>query len=201
MSTELNVLVIFAHPALHKSRLNKHLIKIYSEMASVEFRDLYELYPRFFIDVEVEQKYLLESDLIIFHHPFYWYSSPPILKHWLDLVLLDGFAYGQNGSSLAGKHLLSVLTTGGSRQSYSESGENRYEMGTLLRPFEQTAHLCKMNYLPPYVIHGANRILESEQVESEKRKLLETLQKIQKKSMDDTWPKSLDYNYLQDALT
>jgi len=59
--------------------------------------------------------------MIVFHHPFYWYSSPAILKEWQDLVLEYGFAYGHEGTALRGKKSLSAsrleeasrLTAGG----------------------------------------------------------------------------------------
>ena len=54
----------------------------------------------FFIDVHAEQKLLLDHDIIIWQHPFYWYSAPAIIKEWMDLVLEHGFAYGENGRSL-----------------------------------------------------------------------------------------------------
>ena len=59
----------------------------------VTVNNLYEKYPDFFIDVPEEQRLLLENDIIIWHHPFYWYSAPAILKEWMDLVLQHGFAY------------------------------------------------------------------------------------------------------------
>jgi hypothetical protein len=34
---------------------------------------------------------LLQHEIIIFHHPFFWYSTPAILKEWQDLeeIMLD----------------------------------------------------------------------------------------------------------------
>ncbi len=45
--------------------------------------DMYELYPDFNIDVEAEKAH----DLIISQHPRYWFSCPPLMKQWIDLVL------------------------------------------------------------------------------------------------------------------
>lgn len=157
-----NILILFAHPAYQRSRANKQLIEAVSDLESVTVHDLYEAYPDFFIDVPSEQQRLLEHDVIVFHHPFYWYSSPALLKEWQDLVLEHGFAYGQGGTALHGKALMSAVTTGGSAEAYTASGTNRYEMHEFLRPFEQTAHLCGMDYLPPYVAHDfhVNRDIE-----------------------------------------
>jgi hypothetical protein len=67
---------------------------------AVDISDLYEEYPDFYINVKREQQLLIEHDIIVFQHPFYWYSSPAILKQWEDLVLEFGFAYGPGGTKL-----------------------------------------------------------------------------------------------------
>ena len=76
------VLVLFAHPAPHKSRINRHLIASVQGLDNVTINDLYEEYPTFDINVQREQELLLAHDIIVFQHPFYWYSSPAILKEW-----------------------------------------------------------------------------------------------------------------------
>jgi glutathione-regulated potassium-efflux system ancillary protein KefG len=152
------VLVLFAHPVLEKSRVQKRLIRHLRNMEGVTFRDLYETYPDLDIDVKQEQKLLLEHDVIILQHPFYWYSSPAIIKQWQDLVLEHGWAYGTGGTALAGKKLFNAISCGGPRSVYSPEGRNRFTIRQFLVPFDQTAVLCKMNYLPPFVIHGTHRL-------------------------------------------
>ena len=88
------ILVLFAHPAIHRSIVNRRLKRVYIEFDNIKLRDLYDIYPEFMIDVDSEQQLLTDHDLIIFHHPIYWYSAPPILKQWQDLVLRNGFAFG-----------------------------------------------------------------------------------------------------------
>ncbi len=100
---------------------------------------------------------LLNHDIIIWQHPFYWYSSPAIIKQWEDLVLEHGWAYGSNGTKLAGKKILNAITTAGSKDAYTIGGRNRFTIPQLLAPFDQTAYLCKMQYLPPYVLHSTHR--------------------------------------------
>ena len=75
-------------------------------------------FPRCFVDVNREQQLLLSHDIIVFQHPFYWYSCPALLKQWEDLVLEYGFAYGTHGTKLAGKWALTAITTGGSAEAY-----------------------------------------------------------------------------------
>src|SRR6185369_10018305 len=92
------VLVLFAHPAFQKSRVHRHLVPAARQVEGITFHDLYEAYPDFQLDVPHEQQLLLAHDVIVFQHPFYWYSCPALLKEWLDLVLEYGFAYGPNGT-------------------------------------------------------------------------------------------------------
>lgn len=152
------ILVLFAHPALEKSRVNKYLVSSVKSLPGVTFNDLYEHYPEFDVDVHREQKLLLEHDIIVLQHPFYWYSTPPILKQWEDLVLEHGWAYGSNGTKLRGKKMLTVITTGGGEDAYRRGGHNNYTIGELLAPIAQTAKLCGMEYLPPFVAYGTHKM-------------------------------------------
>lgn len=156
------ILIEFAHPAFHKSRINRRLIAAVKDLNGVTFNDLYENYPDFFIDVKREQQLLLEHDIIVWHHPFYWYSAPSLLKEWMDLVLEHGWAYGQHGRRLTTKKVLSVISTGGRREVYSSKGRNQYTMNEFLVPFRQSAYLCRMDYLPPFVVHGAHTMRDDE---------------------------------------
>jgi glutathione-regulated potassium-efflux system ancillary protein KefG len=124
----------------------------------VTFIDLYELYPDFDIDIKREQQLLLNHDLVIWQHPFYWYSAPPILKQWQDLVLEHGWAYGKSGNALKGKKILNAISSGGGMDAYTEQGYNRFSLHDFLKPYDQTAYLCKMNYLPPFWVPGVHRM-------------------------------------------
>ena len=171
------VLVLFAHPALETSRINRYLIEAPRSVEGITFRDLYQLYPDFDVDVENEQRVLLDHDVLIFHHPLYWYSAPPLLKQWQDLVLEHGWAYGPGGTALAGKIALHLITAGGPETAYAGAGYNRYALADFLRPFEGTASLCGMEYLPPFVVHGTHglEVHEIEQHLSDYRRVLAAL--------------------------
>lgn len=158
------ILVLFAHPALEKSRVQRYLLKAISGLKNVTINDLYERYPDFDIDVQKEKKLLLAHDIIIWQHPFYWYSSPALLKQWQDLVLEHGWAYGKNGTALTGKKVFNVLTSGGTSGAYKKGGYNRYSIHEYLKPFEQTANLCGMNYWPPFWIPGVHK-MEKEKID------------------------------------
>lgn len=150
------VLVVFAHPAFQKSKINKALLSSVQGLEHVSLHDLYEAYPDFHINEKQEQALLLQHDLIVLQHPFYWYSCPALLKEWLDLVLVSGFAYGQGGTQLRGKRLLSAITTGGSEASYRRQGAPEVTRDKLLYYLERTARLCGMTYLPPFVVYGTH---------------------------------------------
>ena len=171
------VLVLFAHPALHKSRVNRVLVGAAREVEGVTVHDLYEHYPDFDIAVAEEQKLLLDHDVFVMQHPFFWYSVPAILKEWMDLVLEHGWAYGSEGTRLSGRRVMSAVSTGGGEAAYAPAGLNRYTVREFLRPIEQTARLCKMVYLPPFLVQGTHR-LSAEEIQAhaaDYRRLLEAL--------------------------
>jgi glutathione-regulated potassium-efflux system ancillary protein KefG len=156
MNIRNRILILFAHPVMHKSRVNCRLADAIKDTEGITFCNLYENYPDFHIDVAREQQLLLQHDIIVWQHPFYWYSSPALLKEWIDLVLQHGFAYGKTGTALRGKQVLSAITTGGRREAYGAGGMNEYSIPDFLAPFNRTARLCRMDYLPPFVIHGTH---------------------------------------------
>jgi glutathione-regulated potassium-efflux system ancillary protein KefG len=171
------VLILFAHPALHRSRVNRVLVRAIREVSDVTFHDLYELYPDFDVDARYEQEQLLQHDLLVLQHPFYWYSTPALVKQWIDVVLEYGWAYGNGGTALRGKQMLSVITAGGGETAYASDGINRHTMAELLAPLAQTARLCGMEYLPPYVLHGTHALSDDEidRLANEYRSVLEAL--------------------------
>ena len=152
------VLILFAHPALEKSRVNRALAEAVRDLDGVTFHDLYELYPAFDIDVDREQRLLEQHPVIVWQHPLFWYSTPAILKEWQDLVLEHGWAYGSEGKALHGKLLVSAITSGGSEEAYQPAGYNRHTLAQLLAPVAQTASLCGMRWLPPFAVHGTLRM-------------------------------------------
>ncbi len=156
------ILILFAPPMIHRSNVNKSLINSVMGLENITVHDLYASYPDFDIDIKQEQSLLYEHDIIIFQYPFYWYSTPAILKAWQDLVLQYGFAYGENGNALAEKHFMNITTVGATKGSYTSNGTNRYSVKEFLYPIEQTARFVGMNVIPPYMIYGTHRIRKSE---------------------------------------
>ena len=176
-ASENRILVLFAHPAHEKSRVNRVLVRGLGDLPGVTVHDLYEAYPELDIDVPREQALLEAHDVIVLQHPFFWYSTPAILKEWQDLVLVHGWAYGSAGTALRGKRMLNAITTGGREVAYAREGHNRFTMRELLVPIEQTARLCGMTYLAPFVVHGTHGMTaaEAERHASDWRRTLEAL--------------------------
>ena len=145
------ILIIYAHPYPHHSHANKRMLEQAGSLDGVEIRSLYQLYPDFNIDIAAEQEALSRADLIIWQHPMQWYSTPPLLKLWIDKVLSHGWAYGHNANALKGKSLMWAVTTGG--------GESHFDIGAfpgfevLAQPLQATALYCGMNWLPPFAMH------------------------------------------------
>jgi len=162
------VLVLVAHPELEQSRANRRMLLAARQLEAVaapgriEVRDLYALYPDYLIDVAAEQAALAAAKLVVWQHPIHWYGMPPLLKLWLDEVLAFGWAYGPGGTAVRGKDLWLATTTGGPEASYRPDSYNRYFFDAFLPPYEQTAALCGMRFLPPLLLHGAHKASEAE---------------------------------------
>jgi len=155
-----NILILFAHPRFEKSKTNRALLKDIDRISGVTLNDLYEQYPDFNIDTDRERELLLNHQIIIWHHPFYMYSAPALLKQWIDLVLEHGWAHGRGGDNLNNKIIFNVITSGGTREVYAAGAFNRFTIREFLVPFEQTANLCKMIYLPPFAVQGTHLLTE-----------------------------------------
>ncbi|MEM7414617.1 MAG: NAD(P)H-dependent oxidoreductase [Gemmatimonadota bacterium] len=178
------VLILFAHPALERSRVHARMLRALPAHPDVTIHDLYEAYPRLDIDVEAEQKLLEAHDVIVFQHPFYWYSTPPILKQWQDLVLEHGWAYGSDAEALKGKTFVSALSAGGTEAAYCSAGYNRFTVRQLLAPVEQTAQLCGMLYLPPFVVFGTHR-MSVEEIEARAQDYATLIEALRSGEPDD----------------
>ena len=148
------ILILFAHPRFEKSRVNRALLEQAGTMPEVTLHDLYEEYPDFNIHVKREQEILSMHDIIVWQYPFYMYGAPALLKQWIDLVLEYGWAHGEGGEFLKDKLVFNCLTTGGSRAVYAADGACRFSLGEFLLPFQQSACLCRMIYLPPFTVQG-----------------------------------------------
>jgi glutathione-regulated potassium-efflux system ancillary protein KefG len=191
------ILLLYVHPSAHKSRTNAALLNSIKGIEDITVRNLYDLYPDFHIDVKTEQDLLLKHDIIVFQHPFYWYSAPALLKEWIDLVFEHGFAFGRNGNALKGKKLMTAASTGGTRDAYQKEGHNHFSMNQFLAPFEQTARLCKMDYLPPFITHGS-LVIEEGQIKKAADDYKKILISLRDNIFDDE--EIMKFEYINDLL-
>ena len=156
---EPNILVIYAHPAPHRSPVHRRLAETARALPGVELCDLYECYPDFDIDGERERARLAAARLLVFLHPFRWYCMPSLVKEWMDVVLQPGLAYNADNHpgecALRGKSLWLVTTTGSGPDAYRPGGLHGRPFSDFLAPYEATAALCGMDWIAPLVMHGA----------------------------------------------
>ncbi|MFM9607523.1 NAD(P)H-dependent oxidoreductase [Streptomyces niveiscabiei] len=125
-------------------------------------------------DVRAEQEKLLWADTVVLQFPLWWYTMPAILKGWVDRVFTYHFAYGVGEHSdtkygdrygegtLAGRRALVSVTVGGPESHYSARGING-PLDDVLFPIQHgILHYPGLEVLPPFVVHGADRITDAE---------------------------------------
>lgn len=160
----MKTLVILVHPDMEDSRINKSWkeeLEKYPDKITIH--ELYKEYPDWNIDIKKEQELILKHDNIIFEFPLYWYSSPPILKKWLDDVLSFNWAYG-NEYRLKGKNIGFAVSVGGPKKEYSKTGSVRFSMDEILVPFEATVKYIKANLISHYILFDATESLNEKKL-------------------------------------
>ena len=185
------VLILFAHPSLDRSEVNYPMLEAAQGLRGVTLVDLYAEYPDYQIDIDREQRRLVEHDVIVFQHPLYWYSTPALLKEWQDLVLEDGFAYGPEGRALHGKIFFCALTAGGREAAYRGEGYRHYTIRELLHPLEQMARLCGMIYLPSFALFGARTAVREGRARQHVTNWIRLLEALQEDRLDIEMARSL----------
>lgn len=156
--TVMKTLVNVFHPRLGQSRINSRWVEAWRSQPDVTLNLVDAQYPDGRIDRAREQALLLNHERIVFQHPLYWYSVPPLMKAWLDEVLTSGWAYGRGVTTLHGKQWWSVISAGGTAEDYQAGGFNEYSLSELLKPLQRTAGMLGMLYLPPHVEYGVHQL-------------------------------------------
>ncbi len=152
------ILVIMAHPNMDESIFNTYIRKELEGAKNVMYKDLTSLYRDSKIDVKQEQKDLLEATKIVFQFPMQWYSSPSILKQYVDEVFEYDYAYNidENGVFQALKlkeKEFQLLVTVGSREN-SFTGEGRLSVKECLNAYSYTAKMLGMKEIEPCFFYG-----------------------------------------------
>ena len=135
-------LMILAHPKIEESIGNRIISELTNKSDNVEVRHLNTLYPDFKINIKAEQEALLKADCIIFQYPLFWYSTPAILKEWIDQVFHYGFAFGKDGYLLKEKKVIVSVTIGSDKKDYPKEVVDK-----ILFPIQGLASYCRMNYI------------------------------------------------------
>ncbi len=150
-------LVIMAHPNIDTSIFNKYIKEDLQKEENIVYKDLSSLYEDFKLDVKKEQEELLSASKIVFQFPLQWYSSPAILKQYVDLVFDYDFAYTvENGFfealKLKGKEFQLLVTVGSKEESFT--GEERLSVKECLSSYSYTAKMLGMKELEACFIYG-----------------------------------------------
>mgnify|MGYP003577782668 CR=1 FL=1 len=154
MTPDLRALVVFADPSLHRSRISRQVADACASLPGVQVRDLYQLYPDFYIDVGRERELLKAAPLLVFVFQLGWYAMPALLKEWFDSVFKPAWASEKPGR-LAGKRAFAAVACAGSVLDYRPGGLHAPPPADYPAPLEQTARACGMAWLAPHVFYRA----------------------------------------------
>jgi len=183
----MQTLVIVSHPIIEDSSTQQFLRESLPAQG-VTWHHLEAAYPDGEIDVEQEQHQLLQFDRILFQFPFYWYSSPPLLKHWQDTVLTESYAYGKNGGRIAGKEFGLILSVGVNENEYQAGGEEGFTLSELTKPYQALAAKCGLVYMPIFAISKFDYMNEDR-----KKELLIAYQQYLTKKNDNSFRTTEDW--------
>ena len=153
-------LIIVSHPNIQNSVVNKRWIEElqkHPELCTVH--EIYKAYPDGNIDVEKEQKLLVEHDNLILQYPMYWFNCTPLLKKWLDDVFTDGWAYGIGGDKLIDKKIALAISMGVKESCYQPEGKYKATVDQFILPFRTTADYCHMNFRGYFAFYGSEHLI------------------------------------------
>lgn len=120
-------------------------------------------------DLRREQARLSACDALILQYPLWWFGPPAVLKGWFDRVLAYKWSYDMqnrfaNGRFRGRRGLISV-TTGGTRERFSDSGLYG-DIDYVLRPIQKgVIEYVGMEALEPFVAYAAPRVTDEERQE------------------------------------
>ncbi|MBX3709639.1 MAG: NAD(P)H-dependent oxidoreductase [Gammaproteobacteria bacterium] len=111
------------------------------------------------IDIITELDKIAWADHIIFQFPLWWFSTPAILKGWLDRILVKGFAYDSgkvfNDGLLKGKTSSLIVTTQSLESAYQINGVHKATIDVFLHHVHHTLHFVGIKTLAPFIIYAA----------------------------------------------
>ena len=150
-----NVLIICGHPDFKNSLANKTIVEEISALCpQAEIRKLDELYPDYQFDIKAEQAALEKADVILFQYPMHWYGLPGLIKLYVDKVMEHGWAYGSQGTALAGKALIASLTMGAPDSAYAAGGVMGHTVEEFSYQIKNFAAMCKLDFKKLFSLGG-----------------------------------------------
>lgn len=156
-STPLRALVVFADPALHRSRISRRVGEAVRGLPGVQVQDLYERYPDFFIDARHERVLVKQAQLLVFVFQLGWYGMPALLKEWFDTVFKPEWAANGSAGRLQGKACWAAVACSSRPEDYQAGARHGRPLEDFLLPLEQTARACGMRWIAPHAFYGADR--------------------------------------------
>lgn len=117
-------------------------------------------------DIQDEAVKLLAADLLVLTFPIFWFSTPAILKGWIDRVLLSGPVYGgrriYDHGGLGGKRALVGAALGGREHMFGATGIHG-ELTDMLRHLLQgTLAYVGLDVVEPYFAHHVPYLEQSD---------------------------------------
>lgn len=105
-------------------------------------------------DIQQELDKLMAADLLVLNFPIYWFSTPAILKGWIDRVLVSGTAYGgkriYDKGGLTGKKALVGAALGGRPHMFAPDGIHGPVHDMLRHLLRGTLGYCGMGVPQPF---------------------------------------------------
>lgn len=105
-------------------------------------------------DITREVNKLLAADLVILNFPLYWFSTPAIMKGWIDRVLISGVVYGgkriYEKAGLTGKRALITCTLGGRQDMFGADAIHGSLHDLLKHLIQGTLGYAGMTVLEPF---------------------------------------------------
>jgi NAD(P)H dehydrogenase (quinone) len=105
-------------------------------------------------DIQRELEKLMQCDLLVLNFPLFWFSTPAILKGWLDRVLVSGTVYGgtrfYDRGGLRGKRALVSVTLGGQEHMFGCDGVHGPLESMLRHLLQGTLGYTGLDVLPPF---------------------------------------------------
>lgn len=174
---KMKTLILVAHPQIENSIINKRWIEeLMKYPDTIYVHQIYKEYPDENIDVEKEQKLVEKYDNLILQFPMYWFNCTPLLKKWMDKVLIYGWAYGSKGNKLKEKKISIAVSIGLNEDKFSKFWDSETNIiDQILSPFKAAFTYTKSDFRPCFKFFGTNEATR-EQIEEKAKEYIDFIQ-------------------------